>query len=62
MTGLHLAAYFGVYNAVIALLGSNGPDLKDSYSRTPLSHAAEGGHEAVVTLLLTKGAKLDLKD
>jgi hypothetical protein len=62
MTGLHLAAYFGVHNAVTALLGSNGPDSKDSYSRTPLSHAAESGHEAVVTLLLANGAELDLKD
>jgi ankyrin repeat protein len=36
MTGLHLAAYFGIDNAVQYLLGSNSPDSKDSYSRTPL--------------------------
>jgi Ankyrin repeats (3 copies)/Ankyrin repeats (many copies) len=62
MTGLHLAAYFGVHNAVTALLGSNGPDSKDSCSRTPLSYAAGSGHEAVVTLLLAKGAELETKD
>jgi ankyrin repeat protein len=62
MTGLHLAAYFGVHNAVTALLGSNGPDSKDSYGRTPLSWAALTGHEAVVTLLLAKGAELETKD
>jgi ankyrin repeat protein len=52
MTGLHLAAYFGVDDAVRDLLSSNSPDLKDSYSRTPLSYAAEKGHEGVVKLLL----------
>ena len=52
MTGLHLAAYFGIDNAVRHLLGSSDPDLKDSYSRTPLSWAAAHGHEAVVRQLL----------
>ena len=38
-------------------------DSKDNiYGRTPLSWAAENGHEAVVKLLLEKGAELDSKD
>ncbi len=62
MTGLHLAAYFGVGNAVPGLLKSYHPDLKDSYSRTPLSWAAECGHENVVKLLLEQGAELNSID
>ena len=33
-----------------------------TYGQTPLSWAAENGHEAVVKLLLEKGAELDSKD
>ena len=63
ITGLHLTAYFGVDNAARVLLGSNGPDLKDSYGRTPLSWAAASGHEAVVKLLLETGkVDADSKD
>ena len=63
ITGLHLAAYFGLKEAMITLL-ENGHNLnsKDSYGRTPLSWAAENGHEAVVKLLLEKGAELETKD
>jgi ankyrin repeat protein len=57
MAGLHLAAYFGVDNA-IRILSSNSPDLKDSCGRTPLSLAAERGHEAVVQQLITS-SKVD---
>jgi hypothetical protein len=62
MTGLHLAAYFGLKEA-IALL-ENGHDLnsKDSDGQTPLSWAAQNGHEAVVRLLLEKSAELETKD
>ena len=63
ITGLHLAAYFGIYNAVQDLLdNNNNPNLKDSYNRTPLSWAAESGHETVVKLLLENGAELEAKD
>jgi hypothetical protein len=57
MTGVHVAAYFGLREAIMALL-KNGHDLdtKDNGGRTPLSWATEKGHEAVVKLLLEKGA------
>ena len=47
------------------LLLEKGADVesKDSqYGRTPLSWAAEKGHEAVVKLLLEKGADVESKD
>ncbi|KAM3075825.1 hypothetical protein ACMFMG_007950 [Clarireedia jacksonii] len=63
MTGLHLAAYFGV-PAIARLLLRQGADIKtkDSLGRTPLSYAAEKGHEAVVRLLLENGAEPEIKD
>jgi Ankyrin repeats (3 copies) len=62
ITGLHLAAYFGVELAVNDLLDSLSKDLKDSYGRTPLSWAAENGHEATVKLLLEAKADIESKD
>jgi hypothetical protein len=65
MTGLHLAAYFGLEKVASALLKvKRGTDLTDSYGRTPLSYAAENnGYEAIVKLLLeTEGVEADLKD
>ena len=63
MTGLHLAAYFGVEEAVKAVLQERvEADAKNTYGRTPLSYAAENGHEAVVKLLFEKGADLESKD
>ena len=55
LTGAHIAAYFGLGELVMTLL-KNGHDLDlgDSDSRTPLSFAAENGHEAVAELLLTQ--------
>lgn len=59
MTGLHLAAYFGLWTSIIALF-NNGhrydADVKDSHGRTPLWLAAKEGHEKVVRLLLESGA------
>jgi ankyrin repeat protein len=54
MTGLHLTAYFGLSQAMLALL-KNGhhQNLKDAgYGWTPLLWAAHSGHEAVVKQLL----------
>jgi ankyrin repeat protein len=49
---------------VVKLLLEKGADLeaKDEFGRTPLSWAAEEGHEGVVKLLLEKGADLEAKD
>jgi ankyrin repeat protein len=64
MRGLHVAAYFGIVEATKDLLNSsNNLDMKDDYSRTPLSLAAENGHEAVVKILLaTEKVKVNSKD
>ncbi|KFY32155.1 hypothetical protein V493_00461 [Pseudogymnoascus sp. VKM F-4281 (FW-2241)] len=63
MTGLHLAAYFGLQDAVNSSLQTGlAANLVDSYGRTPLSWAAGCGHEAVAQLLLNKGAELDAED
>jgi ankyrin repeat protein len=56
MTGLHLAAYFGVDDAVQFLLSCYSPDIRDSYSQTPLHWASREGHLEVAQLLLDKGA------
>ncbi|KAI8681950.1 hypothetical protein NCS55_00448800 [Fusarium keratoplasticum] len=76
MTGLHLAAYFGMaeamaallthkHGAVIKLLLDNGADAdsRDVYHRTPLSLTAEKRHGAIVSLLLaTEGVDADSRD
>jgi hypothetical protein len=63
MTGVHLAAYFGLREAMAVLLKNRHvPNSKDTYGRTPLSYAAGNGHEAVVQLLLAKdGVDPDFK-
>ncbi|RYP67004.1 hypothetical protein DL771_007500 [Monosporascus sp. 5C6A] len=62
MTGLHLAAYFGIEEAVKALLEKRvETDAMDTYGMTPLSYAAGNGYETVVKLLIEKGAKLESK-
>ena len=63
MTGVHLAAYFGLTGVIMVLLKNRyNPDVKDTYDRSPLSWAAENGHEAVVKLLLEKGAEPNSKN
>ena len=52
VTGLHLAAYFGLEHAMATLLSSGlRPICKDSRGQTPLWWAAERGFEPVMKLL-----------
>jgi len=61
-TGLHCASYFGIVEAVAALIQMGGCDVNrgDCKGFTPLMWAARKGNEAVVRLLLTRG-DLDLR-
>ncbi len=63
LTGVHLATFFKLDEMILALVkNGHDPDSKDSYGQTPLSWAAENGHEEVVRLLLEKGAELESED
>ncbi|KAF7555607.1 hypothetical protein G7Z17_g2037 [Cylindrodendrum hubeiense] len=57
MTGVHVAAYFGLLTPIKAL-HKNGADLesRDSYGRTPLSWAAQRDNVNIVEWLLENGA------
>lgn len=62
MAGVHVAAYFGLLDAIMKLR-EKGYDLgpTDSYGRTPLSWAAQRGNENVVKLLIENGADINSK-
>jgi len=68
-TGLHLTARYGLlYLTRSLLMGEHGErlveaDSKDSHGQTPLWHAADRGHEAVVRLLVERDdVEADSKD
>ncbi|KAL7934267.1 hypothetical protein V8C35DRAFT_302164 [Trichoderma chlorosporum] len=57
ITGLHLAAFFGLEKAANILLElGHSPNAADIWKREPLWFASCNGHEAIVKLLLTAGA------
>lgn len=62
ITGLHLAAYFGLYGIVQLFLASMDLDIRDGNSQTPLSYAAQAGHDLVTQLLLERGGSPAVKD
>ncbi|KAJ5523286.1 ankyrin [Penicillium frequentans] len=63
VTGLHLAAWFGLTEAAKSLFQYRVEiDFEDNIEQAPLSLAAENGHGTVVELLLEKGANLNAKD
>lgn len=56
-SGLYLAAYFGLYEAVNALIKRNhSPISEDIFDNTPLSYAIKMGHSNIVNLLFNEGA------
>lgn len=61
---MHLLAYLGFRRLAVALLRREQyMDHKDDIGRTPLSYAAENGHEAVVRILLDQaGIEVDCRD
>ena len=53
ITGMHLAVYFQLDEAITALLLKGySPEPRDSLGQTPLSYAADGGYENGVRLML----------
>ncbi|KLJ13093.1 hypothetical protein EMPG_11959 [Blastomyces silverae] len=64
MTGMHLAAYFGLEKCISALLEGNANiEARDRPGgQTPLSLAARKGHVQIVKLLLDKNANIEHRD
>ena len=61
--GVHLAAYFGLQETMIALLkDQDGLEVQDTRDWTPLFYAVHNDQEAMVKLLLEKGANLNIND
>ncbi|CAI0650812.1 unnamed protein product [Colletotrichum noveboracense] len=61
ISGLHLAAYFGLDEAA-RLLQNSIPDPRDSYLRTPLMYAVLQDHVSVSELLIHRWADVSARD
>jgi ankyrin repeat protein len=63
ITGMHLAACFGLEDVMTLLLKSgHNPDAKDGDAQTPLLWAASYGHEMLVELLLREKPDINISD
>lgn len=62
ISGLHLAAYFGLIEAATFLLQNSTPDLRDSHHRTPLIYALENGHLTLSMQLIGRGSDVNARD
>ena len=62
MTGLHLAAYYGLEEAVKSLITEDGPDVVDVYGETPLACSARKGRETAAEILCAYGAEVNARD
>ena len=60
---LHIASAHNLISVIrVAKQGAYDMDVQNSKMRTPLSYAAEGGHEVVVVELLERNVNADSKD
>ncbi|KAL6900373.1 hypothetical protein GGI43DRAFT_422907 [Trichoderma evansii] len=60
MTGLHLAAIFGLSKAIDTLIDlGHSPNADDSWNKDPLWYAVRNKHEAIVKQLLARGANVN---
>lgn len=63
VTGLHLAAYFGLTEIVSRLLGQRqAVDIRDTMGNSPLIWAIIGSQAAAIELLLERGANANITD
>jgi ankyrin repeat protein len=64
ITGLHLAAYFGLSDVILTLIiYGHSPNVTDSYHQTPLLLAAANGYKAAVSVLIAvDGTDINCED
>jgi ankyrin repeat protein len=64
ITGLHLAAYFGLPDVILTLIThGHSPNVTDSYHQTPLLLAAVNGYKSAVSVLIaTDGIDINCED
>lgn len=62
MTGLHLAAYYGLERETTILKDQQNVDARTKEGYTPLALAVAAGYEVIVRILLNAGANIAAKD